>query len=252
MLENDDAPQGVPQGEVAPPPASEPASDPGTEQNPSTEDQPSNPEPKAEGEGEKSKQTPWFTRRIDELTFHRREAERENERLKAELQRLSQPQDGQGNPQPKPPMTQADIDRLVEQRAAERAQQAEFDRSCNAIYEQGSKAFPDFDASLGNFRLLGGLPPTLVEAAVETGEGAKVLYELGRNPDEAARILALTPARMAVAVAKIASRPPAPPPVSKAPSPIKPIAASGRVETDPNKMSAAEWMAWREKQVASQ
>ena len=90
--------------------------------------------------------------------------------------------------------------------------------------------------------MLGGLQPAVVEAAMETGEAAKVLYELGKNPDEAARIMALPPTKMAVAVAKIAVKPSSAPAVSKAPPPIKSLNGSGgKVETDPSKMTMDEW-----------
>ena len=103
--------------------------------------------------------------------------------------------------------------------------QREFDRSANDIYEKGVKEYPDFEQSLSNFKMLGGLQPAVVEAAMETGEAAKVLYELGKNPDEAARIMALPPTKMAVAVAKIAVKPSSAPAVSKAPPPIKSLTA---------------------------
>ena len=143
------------------------------------------------------------------------------------LKRGQQPQEGQGDAaHPERGLIQADIER----RAAEIATQREFDRSCNDVFDKGSREFPDFGDALGNFRLLGGLPPSLVEAAIETGSAAAVLYELGKNPDEAARVMQMPPTRMAVAVAKLANKPAtlaAPVPVSRAPAPIRPIAATG-------------------------
>lgn len=253
MLDTDTASQGAPQGETAPQPANEQAPGTGTGQTPSAEEQPSPTEP-GQPADDKPAKTPWFQRRIDELTRDRWEKQRENETLRAELERARQPrQDGQQQPDPQQRQqpSPADYQRHVREEAQRMQAQAEFDRTCNDIHAEGTKAFPDFDAALGSFRLLGGLPPALVEAAQETGAAAKVLYDLGRDPDEAARILALSPTRMAVAVAKIAARPPTNPPVSKAPPPIQPIGTASKVETDPDKMSAADWMAWRNKQVAS-
>lgn len=251
MQLDDDATQGAPQGEAARQPAIKQAPDTGAEQNPSPESQEASPPgPETSVEPEKPKQTPWFQRRIDDLTRERWEARREADRLQAELATLRQPrQEGQSDPVQQG-LTQADVQRLAREEAGRIAATNEFNANCNGIFEQGNKAFPDFEASLGNFRLLGGLPPSLVEAAIEAGEPAKVLYELGKNPDEAARILALSPTRMAVAVAKIAAKPASPPPVSKAPPPIKSIVGSGRVETDPDKMSTAEWTKWREGQLS--
>jgi hypothetical protein len=192
---------------------------------------------------ERPKQTPWFQRRIDELVARGNEAQQRAERLEAQIARLQQPQEG-AQSQGDKPLTQADVDRIATEKAQQIAHQTEFNRACNDIYEQGAKSFEDFDASLSNFRMLGGLPPALVEAAIETGEPHKVLYELGKNPDEASRIMALSPIRMGAAAARIAAKqaPAAPAPVvSKAPAPIRPIAGSGKVELDDSRLSMAEW-----------
>jgi hypothetical protein len=114
--------------------------------------------------------------------------------------------------------------------ARQMVEQQRFDDACNQIYEKGAADFTDFDQALANFRLLGGLPSTLIEAARETDAPHAVLYDLGKNPEEAARILSLPPIRMAAAVAKMAAKtvtPPAPR-VSKAPEPVKPVGGPGR------------------------
>ena len=58
---------------------------------------------------------------------------------------------------------------------------------------------------------------------------------------------------MAIELGKLSAKgfAPRPPPQSAAPPPIKPLVGSGRVETDPDKMNAADWMKWREKQLAT-
>lgn len=246
----------------APPVAEKPASEPAAEdpEEPKAEGA-TEPEAKPEGEGDKPKQTPWFQRRIDELIFRSNEAQQRAQRLEAELDGIRKaattPPPSEDPAAAKPALSEADVDRRANEKAQQIAEgiaaKREFDNACNGVFEKGTKDYADFDSALSNFRLLGGLPPTLVEAAIESGEAPKVLYELGKNPDEAARILQMSPTRMAVAVAKLAAKQPPPPPappVSKAPSPIKPLAGAARVETDPDQMSTEEWMAWHDAREA--
>jgi hypothetical protein len=197
-------------------------------------------------ETEKPKQTPWFQKRIDELTKARWDAAREAEQLRQEIAALRQPQtDTEGNPVP-----QQDPVKLAEQIVAQR----EFDNTCNVIYEKGAGEFADFDQALANFRLLGGLPRPLIEAAQETDAPHAVLYDLGKNPEEAARILSLPPIRMAAAVAKLAAKtitPPAPK-VSKAPAPVVPVSGNGRADKDPlsDDVDIDTWMKAHDKREA--
>lgn len=245
-------------------PAPEPAASP--EPEPAAEEPETKAEPeakaedaKAEPDAEKPKQTPWFQKRIDDLTREKWDERRAREALQQErdnyrqaLEKLRNPEGqpaAQADQQPKG-MTQADFDKAVADRAAQLAQQRAFDESCNKVFEEGSKSFPDFQDALSNFKLLGGLPPVLIEAAIETDNAANVLYQLGKNPGEADRILRMSPTKMAVAVAKLASKPAEPLSVSKAPPPIKPIAGNGKVETDPEKMPVEQWMKWDEERQA--
>jgi hypothetical protein len=195
-------------------------------------DKPAEPEgEKTEPEpDEKPKQTPWFQKRIDDLTREKYEARREAEALREYVSRLSQqqpaPQEGE---QPRAQQPVGDPVEIAKQQIRQEQAVAEFNRTCNDIYDVGTKEFSDFGKAIDNFRMLGGLPPALIEAAVEAGDPHKVLYQLGNNPDEAARVLALPPARMGAALAKIVAKAPAPTPkaVSAAPAPIKPVAGAG-------------------------
>lgn len=141
-------------------------------------------------------------------------------------------------------------EKLTASRAAEEAQEAakrQFTSESNASYAKGKEAFGDeFDASLKNLGFLG-FNDTMLEAALATDASHKVLYELGRNPDEAARVFALSPAKMAVEFAKIAAKAaPATKEVSKAPAPNRPLAGSSRNDPAPrDEDSDAEWFAKR-------
>ena len=215
------------------------------------------PRPAVEAEPEKPKQTPWWQKRIDDITREKHDARREADNLRAQLTALAAP-DPATQPDPAQPagqqpkqMTQAQIDAMVDQRAEQKRQAADFNAKCNETFDKGKADFPDFEQSLANFRLLGGMPPSLIEAALETGEGHKVLYELGKNPDDAARIMQMPPARMAVAVARLAMAPAKQATISKAPAPISPIGSGVVTTADPSdKDSMDAWIAKRNKQLA--
>ncbi len=251
MSENDTgAPQGASQGEPAPTPAPEtPAPQSGTE--PAADQSPT---PAETPEQPPEKRTPWFQTRIDQLTREKHEARREAEALRqALLLRNPAPQDPAQQPTQQPQAANpADIDRIAEAKAAELVRTQQFNAACNAAYDEGVKAFPDFRDALDTLNMVAPLPsrPDVVEAAIATGKGAQVLYELGKDPDTAAHILSLPPIPMAVELAKLASKPAAPKPVSNAPAPIKPVDGAARAEPDPDKMTTKEWMEWRAKQRA--
>ena len=206
--------------------------------------------PKAEQTEEteqKPKVTPWFQRRIDELTREKHEERRAREVIEAQLRQIQQP--GQTAPQNQPPPGYVPASELarVEAEAVEKIQ---FVQACNDIAEGGAAKFADFGDAVRNIQLLGvdveNLRNPFMQVITSLGkdDGAKAIYDLGNNPDEAARILSLPPARMAVEVAKLAAKPARAVPVSKVPDPIKPI-ASGPVrnagEPDPN---SPEWTVW--------
>ena len=71
----------------------------------------------------------------------------------------------------------------------------------------------------------------------------KILYQLGKNPDNAERILAMPPMQMGIELAKLTTAAPAQKPVSKAPPPLSPVGGAATVEPDFSKMSDDEWFA---------
>lgn len=215
------------------------------------------PEAKAEGEGEAKDTKPknddvpdWAKKRFGELTRQRSEADRRAQELEARLaqyeQREQQQPEAEGQPrQPQQPPVDPYV--LAEHIADTRA----FNQRCDDIYETGSKEFQDFDTALGNFQLLGGLPRHLVEAADATGNPAKVLYELGKNPAEAERLMNLPPVRLGVEMAKRAAAAPAAKPISKAPAPISPVDGAARTSDGlTDELDDATWFARRNAQLS--
>lgn len=219
------------------------------------------PDDKADPEAaEAEKRTPWFQRRIDELTREKYEARRESENLKARLAALEAQavpnQTDKANPTPAKAMSPAEQEAMITARAEEKARMMEFTKDCNKIYENGTKSFDDFGKSIEAFNQLGGLNTpqgaNLVAASMETDEPHKVLYALSKDLDEASRLMSLPPIRQAAALIKFANNLATKPSKSKAPAPIKPL--NGNADSTRNmeddSMDMAEWIATRERQLA--
>lgn len=233
MSDETEGQQGLPEGETA-------IDESATIEAPETDTE--QPEIETEEEAPKPKHKPWFQERIDQLTREKYDERRQVEALRAEVSqyRTQNPDQNAHNP-----------DRQVEERAQAIVHQRQFDQKCNDVYSSGQTEFADFDSTLGNFRMLGGLPPTVLEAVTELPDAHKVLHALGSNMDEAARIFSLAPVPMAVALAKLSQSAPKAKPVSNAPAPIKPLNnAAPKGEKDPEDMNYAEWEAWRNADLA--
>ncbi len=237
MSETQEAP-----GSAAPEPASTPAPDAGQLQQDQREPE-GQPDPKPEPEAApKPEREPWFVKRIAELT----RANAERDRVLAQAERKLRELQPQAANQPDDPA------RMVETRAQQLVAEREFNAACNAAHDKGMAEYPDFADAMQAVGRAGGLSPAVIEAALETGEAHKVLYALGRDPEQAMRIRDMTPARMGVAMAKLAAQPAPTAPVTKAPAPVRSI-SGGTVKApdDPDKMSMAEYSAWRAKQEAA-
>lgn len=253
-------------------PEPDPEPEPAPEPDP-TPDPASEPEPEPAGDPEPDpKPSPavaqdWRDRRIKTLTARLREEERKNANAGAAG---SVGADDGGSAAPAP-ASEAELEALVDQRAAERTAVAEFNRQCEEVATQGRAEFGEDEF---NSRIRGpqgltslidpGDPQDVVRynqlliAAIETGEAAKLLHSLGGNLNEAARIMALSPVKMAVELTRMAARPVAE--LSQAPKPIRPVATGGArnheaidpTDTDrADRLSTGEWMRRREAQLAT-
>jgi len=209
---------------------------------------------KSESLGEAKAPSPpepdWRDKRIATLT----------RRLKELQERPPQP------PTPPVPGSQQDIDLKIEARAREMAVIQEFNRRCDeaATAGRGKYGEAEFNGRVANIqKLVDSSDPgsvqaynNLLQAAIDTGEGARVLHDLGADLNEAQRVLALNPTRMAVELTKKALT--VPTEVSSAPKPITTVGSRGvtheRISPDdPDRadhLSTREWMARREKQIA--
>lgn len=226
-------------------PAPAPAADPSKEGEPAPATPPT-PEGKPKGN--------WQQDRINTLYARLKEKERELAAVKAKGTEPNQQQE-----------LEAQVDELAQQKAREIAAQKEWNDRCNSVVEAGRKEFPDFNQQVDRLKGLVDFNDraeaqryvSLVEAALDTGEGHRLIHALGQDLDEAARLMRLSPTKMAVELTKMALKPVDP--VSGVPKPITPLGSRGAPHTavepdDPergDRLSTAEWMRRREAQIAA-
>ena len=214
------------------------------------------PATEATEEAKQPEKKPWYMDRIGKLTRDKGDLERQLESIRREHEALREMLDAKGEPSKEAPrqqpqnLTEAEIDRRAEQKLAERL----FNESCNATYTAGKKEFGDFDEAVQslNTAFPNQITRDVLEPITALPNGAAVYRHLGLNPDEAHRILGLSPARMGLELAKLsASLSEKPKPVSKAPAPVKPIDGHARAAEDlyDPKMPIAQWIKLREKQI---
>lgn len=127
------------------------------------------------------------------------------------------------------------------------AQKREVETIARSWQEKTAKAdskYDDFDEVVGDLQ-----PNTpFTRAIMEADNGEEIAYYLGKNPKEAARIVALNPIAQAREIgkleAKLSAEPPKPKTPSKAPAPISPVGgksgASNDVPSDSDDM--ATWI----------
>lgn len=221
------------------------------------------PEVKAEGDGEKAdpadleqlqKTVKALTRRVGTLSAEKRDISRKlQETIAAVPQKAEAPAPAAEGEQPVRAdfKTQAEFDAAVRAEAIRVAAQNRavevWNDKCNAVEDNGSKAFgakwADAKANLAVLDDEGRIPLDLLSTALETDNPAQVLFELGGNLDRAAELMAMTPAKRAIAMDRMAQKKPATErPRSQAPAPIDPIGGSGGGNDAPtDRDSDAEW-----------
>jgi hypothetical protein len=139
---------------------------------------------------------------------------------------------------------------LVEKREAEKARAATEDAYLDRV-EEAQEKYADFDQVAKNPRLP--VTQVMAEAITSSEIGPDILYHLGLNPKEAARIAQLGPLMQAKEIGKIEAKLASDPPAKKttsAPAPINPVntQTAGKTydTTDPRSikaMSTSEWIA---------
>ena len=231
------------------------------------------PDGETEGEeqsgGEPKPKKGYFAKRIGELTWQAKEAERRAESLAQEVERLkAAPPAQQALTEPEPdvndtakypagefdPKYMRDLGRHVARQefAAERQRIEQEGRQREAQQVRAAFEAKLTEKDEGAFRLLNdpSLPATeaMAEVVFTSDKGVQIADWLGRNPSECARIAALSPIRQAHELGKLEARLTAPPPVSKAPAPIPTVGTRAHAAFNPETATQAEYEAWRDEQ----
>lgn len=216
----------------------------------------------------------WRDRRIAEQQQRLRERNARIAELEAHLaqaggqppQPSAQPQYGQQPTYQPAGAPQGDVQRQINEAAARMAASQEFTRRCNEVAEGGRRVYQNFDARVT--RLVGLIDNNdpyqvqrynaFLEAAMNTGQASRLIYELGGDLDEASRIMALNPQGMQHELTRLSMR--AGTEQSGAPAPLNPIASaaqSNRQAIQPDDpetadtISTEEWMRRREEQIST-
>lgn len=226
----------------------------------------------AEGEVEpelakKPAQEPWFMKRIHQQSAKLADMGRSTELTVAELAaakaeiaalKAGKAVDPAVTPVAVPTEPAKPVENLSQAQIQLEAQrlvaEQRFNDACNAVFDEGKGAFPDFEEAVRTVGATGVLTPPFLEAVTSLDNSAKVLYELGKNPEEAQRIAALSPTKQAVELAKLDMNVAkvTPKPVSRAAAPIKPVGGTVRTTTEPaDDDDINVWMQKRKAQKAA-
>lgn len=140
--------------------------------------------------------------------------------------------------------------RKTEQRQIEAGQKAAQEAYAKRV-EAATKEYPDYKEVAESPDVVVSIP--MAHAILQSEHGPKIAYHLGKNPEEAKRISALSPPvqliEMGLIVARLtapAALSPAPqkPAISAAPKPLKPLESkSDSVAKDPQDMNMEEYAA---------
>ena len=209
----------------------------------------------------------WVKKRMSELSRQKREEKQRNDELSRRLQELETRQT-QASPDQIANMDQDQLQQYVEALANQRAKDIARQNSAQSAKEQrwqtientGRESHGDeFFNSARRLQEHGATSQNLVGALEEMDEAADVLMYLGQlqNIDEAARIAALPPVKMAMELAKLGPKAKTElkkaRQTSKAPAPIDPLGGNGgapNIGKEPP-TNSPDWFAWRNKQVAA-
>lgn len=209
------------------------------------------------------KTTDWRDRRIARLTAQLREEQQKGKAATAAPAAKAAPLD-----------PTADFNSRVAAAAAAQVAATRFNEKSNAAAASGRAKYgkDEFNSSIRSLvsqfvpddsdRDALGRYNAFITAALATGHAEDVIYELGRNLDEAESVMELDPLEMTAeltrrfAVPTSGSAAANKNEISGAPKPIRPIVPGNETILDPTnpdqagKLSTAEWMARRNEQVA--
>lgn len=208
----------------------------------------------------------FVQKRINELTREKYEARRQADAYRAELEQLRSESQHSRQPPPDPNedpqafiarLAREEARKLIESERSATAQQQEQQRiqSVAQQYAGREAAFaadhPDYHEALDSLISLSAIDPMTAEVLMASEHGPLVVHHLGTHLDEAVQ-LASMPTHMRIAhVARLEARlsAPKPKPVTKAPDPVPSLGGGAAATKDPDRMSADEWLVWRNSQL---
>lgn len=228
-------------------------------------------QPDGEEQEEPEEKPPWFKKRFDRLTYQREqalrekaEAEKERERLAAEVERLKTSKTAAEG---KPKLEDFDsdeeyFDALTDWKWEQRELKVKAEREKEEQTQTKQKAEQTFKETVVSVNTAGeakyedytetisALPPEvmdveLAQAIFETDAPEDIAYHLGKNPKEAAKISKLSPLKKAIALGKIEARL-ATKTTTSAPPPIKPVKGKGTTDFDPDELLNTNPSRWIE------
>lgn len=117
--------------------------------------------------------------------------------------------------------------------------------------EQAAEKYEDFEEVAFSENVP--ISEAMSMAIMSSELGPDLLYHLGQNPKESARIARLPPIAAVRELGKLEAKLSETPTkrASKAPEPIKPVGNRAEVEKDPSDMSPKEFAAWRKKIISA-
>ena len=123
----------------------------------------------------------------------------------------------------------------VDKRAKELLAQQRYVEDCNKTAQSGEKVYGEsWKDAVSNLEILGGFDQQTMNGVLATDDPAKVLYELGRNPDNYHRIMELSPEKRIIEMSKLAMQP-STKKVSEAPAPVSTV--GGRAAPAPTTLN---------------
>jgi len=202
-----------------------------------------------EAEQPTEKKSDWREKALARETRLKHEARREVEALRKEIENLktlmAKPESER---EAAPAHSEAEI-----QAAAQRLREVErFNEKRQSLIDNGVEEFTAREWN-EKTQILAGLgatdDPNFMQALVAVPHGHKVVAALAADPDRIVGLLGNSAVVMAAELGRISAEVASgkPKPVSTAPKPVTPIAARGKVEVDPAKMTMAEYVKYREK-----
>jgi hypothetical protein len=112
----------------------------------------------------------------------------------------------------------------VEKRAQQIVTQQRYVEDCNKAAQTGEKQYgTSWKEAIENLEVLGGFDQDTMNGVLASDDPAKVLYELGKNPDRYRQVMEMPLPKRIIEMGKLAMQPTQVKKVSDAPAPVNPV-----------------------------